>query len=231
MESRTEKRQLFVELSQEQLAEKRDQLIAVLDEIDAETAKLDAFKRESKGNTAVLEARLDGLRTAIKKRGVTKDVECVWEHDYTAQMARLRRTDTGEIIADRPLTSDDLQKDLPLTDEQQSEQSQAIAAIGFDGDELEAEVLESTCSNCEAPCAGEVCRECEAAEACMMWALDNFEASESDKWSPRELSYAWETEAGKEYSGVRVPVVETIIEVTGAERRGRSVMVRRKNQA
>lgn len=64
MAERTETRELACKLTVEELAVRRDRLIDVLDEVEAEEYKLDAFKKATKGRCSVLESERDKLRRA-----------------------------------------------------------------------------------------------------------------------------------------------------------------------
>ena len=55
------------------------------------------------------------LAREARDREAMRDVQCVWEADYGRGVATLIRTDTGEAIETRGLTTEEMQIQIPPT--------------------------------------------------------------------------------------------------------------------
>jgi hypothetical protein len=241
MDTRTEKRELTVQLTQEELNTKTARLLEVLEEMDAEEERLDSYRKHSKGRVAVLEAESEKLRRIVRAKEEVRNVECYWEFDYAAQLARLYREDTGELICDRPLKASEMQLDLNIPEDEpqptEDEPGVAVAAICYDPDafdeaELQPDVMVSDilCDACAAPLTEPGrCLECRAQAACLQYFEANWEPAKLQKCKPKDLVEAWaEYAAGGEFAQVRIPVVEIALHATGAVRRGNWVMIKQR---
>ena len=85
----------------------------VIQDIAAEEDNQLGLRQEMKARLAVLEARRTDLATKITRKEELRDVEIQTERDYTAGTYSEIRTDTGEVIKERPLTPEERQEKLP----------------------------------------------------------------------------------------------------------------------
>jgi hypothetical protein len=97
-----------------------------LGEIELE---FDSVKSSFKSRTAAVEATIGTLSRNINNRFEMRLIECVLEYDkpHVGAVTYIR-TDTGEVVRERPMTDKERQMDLPLD----GEQSQQNIAGFFD---------------------------------------------------------------------------------------------------
>lgn len=107
---RTCKLQLRCEYSEQELAEKRDELSSVtIGAHEVEQRKADAAK-EFKEQLDTLYSRGDVLAHQIKARGENREIDCVIElNKPTVGIKRIARLDTGEFVKDEAMTEEERQ--------------------------------------------------------------------------------------------------------------------------
>lgn len=104
---------LRCEYSDEELAEKRDEMSnVVLGAHEVEARKADAAKA-FKEQLEALYSRLDVLARQVKNRGESRAVDCaVTLNKPTIGIKQIVRLDTGEFVKDELMTDDERQENL-----------------------------------------------------------------------------------------------------------------------
>lgn len=102
-------------LTDEELRERADELVKVLDTIDDIEAEKKSANDQFKARIQIQESRARELRTAIEGKREDRPVECIESFELRLGVARTTRTDTGEQIRERALRSTELQPSLPLS--------------------------------------------------------------------------------------------------------------------
>lgn len=89
--------------------------------IGRQTQLLAEARERKKEVTAQLNADVEVHRTEVDRLGTLlangyeyRPVECVESRDFESATIRITRTDTGEIVEDRPMTPAERQRELPL---------------------------------------------------------------------------------------------------------------------
>lgn len=117
----TETRELRCMLTAEERQRRAERIAELLDQGEAVEAELAAARAGFKARIerCDLEKRLqlDEFRTGF----ATRPVECELRLDWDAGLASWVRTDTGEVLSERPLSAEERQRDL--FEEQQREQA------------------------------------------------------------------------------------------------------------
>ena len=102
-------RNLKCDLRKDEVNSRGEQVaILVGESADLEQARKDANDTAKKENQRC-ESSITRLSRQVRERAEWRDVECAWERDDADQTMRLVRTDTGEVVWHRPLTSDEKQ--------------------------------------------------------------------------------------------------------------------------
>ncbi len=109
----TEKRQFVVDLNEKEIATYSNELARV-------TSEQERLEDEKKSVTSGYKDKIDRLfldmRTLARKistKQEMRDIDCEWNFNYRQAMADLIRTDTGEVVAKRAMTAQELQMELP----------------------------------------------------------------------------------------------------------------------
>lgn len=105
---------LSCELSDDEMRDRGEQLARVLDDIVAEEGRHEALKTEMKSAMAALEAKRDALGAVIRRKAEHRLVEVEELTDYRVGKFTKTRLDSGVVIFERPLTSDERQLAMSL---------------------------------------------------------------------------------------------------------------------
>lgn len=119
----TESRMLKVNLTEKELLEAGQQLVAKLDDFKTVQADRDSVNKGYKAKEAEIEARITSLQIMVRNKYEVRSVECDNVQDFKALECFVIRKDTGEEILRRKLTSDEKQSDLPFDGETDGEQN------------------------------------------------------------------------------------------------------------
>lgn len=115
-----ETRSLLVELKPSEIA-------AFAMDLARNVAKTNEEEDRKKSVNSAFKDRLD--RLALETRALARkvetgqdfrEIECLWSFDSAKGTATLTRTDTGEVIAERKMSADELQAKLPLGKKQKA---------------------------------------------------------------------------------------------------------------
>lgn len=104
-------------LTDEELRERGDELVKVLDTIDEIEAEKKSANDAFKARIQIQESRARELRTAIESKKEDRSVEVIESFELRLGVARTTRTDTGEQIRERALRQSELQPSLPAVDD------------------------------------------------------------------------------------------------------------------
>jgi hypothetical protein len=110
-----EDRYLTVNLTDEEIACRAQELASVCIEIDKVAAQKKDMANQLKLEDDRLQARKKTLSSAVHTHREGRDVRCFWDFDWTIQMKYLFREDTGECVERYPLSEFELQQHLPFT--------------------------------------------------------------------------------------------------------------------
>ncbi len=82
-------------------------------QIMAKETDFEVVRKEHKGEVEALMNRRRDLLREIRERQTRRDVECVVERIYSPEfVVRMTRTDTGEVVRERPMTMEERQGQL-----------------------------------------------------------------------------------------------------------------------
>lgn len=114
-----------------------DELRTRGDELESALADIDTLTEEKKSNAASFKARIElakervgDIRDAIRTKKELRDVEMIESFEYRLGVARIVRTDTGELVSERALTGAERQPSLPgvSTDDIDEDDDTGVAA-------------------------------------------------------------------------------------------------------
>jgi hypothetical protein len=103
-----------VTLTQEELIDAGQKLAdqyAKMQELDDE---LEQFKSQHKSKVAEVEGAVGRLSKLVANRYDYRPVCCIVTKNFTTGIYKVRRTDTGDFVEDRRMTSDESQRGLAL---------------------------------------------------------------------------------------------------------------------
>lgn len=107
-------RELRVELSEKELAERADRAAHVLMARDGKEEARKAANTAMKSQIEELDAQLRKLSNEVRDKATYAPVECERRYDYRARTVQEVRTDTRVVLELRPLRADELQVPLDL---------------------------------------------------------------------------------------------------------------------
>lgn len=113
LKPRREVRNLPCQLTDKEFLERSRSLASVTNDIATETARQVDVKAQMKARLAGLLAQQSRFASAVSRGEEDRDVEVEIEHDENALAVRTWRTDTHELIDERPMREDERQRVLP----------------------------------------------------------------------------------------------------------------------
>lgn len=111
---KTEVRELPVMLSPEELAERAQQLADCHTQLTEHQEHAKAVKKELSKAGQAITARRAVLSGVVKSKSETREVRVLIQSDMTERKYLEVRDDSGEIIAERPLRPEEMQRKLGL---------------------------------------------------------------------------------------------------------------------
>ncbi|MFT3708027.1 MAG: hypothetical protein QM817_10260 [Archangium sp.] len=122
---KNEVRELPVVLSPEELADRAQQLADCHTQLEEHNERSKALRKELSKEKQVIVARRAMLSGVVKRKQETRDVRVAIQTDMTERKYLEVREDSGEIIAERPLRPEEMQRKLglvvPMTAEKKPE--------------------------------------------------------------------------------------------------------------
>lgn len=103
---------LTVQLTKQEWDQASESFAASHVDLGAHAAHEEEVKKELKARRGEIEARIGRLALLVHMRRETRDVECEVIADHDLGQALTVRTDTGEVVAKRPLTHEERQLNL-----------------------------------------------------------------------------------------------------------------------
>lgn len=88
-------------------------------EIHDLNTQLEGIKKEYKAKTTAREANIDKLGNLLRQKYEMRDVECELTYDFDEGEVAIKRMDTGKEVSRRPMTEQELQRELKLFPEVQ----------------------------------------------------------------------------------------------------------------
>lgn len=107
------RRLLAVALTPDEVRERLEKAAVLVGEIGEREEAQKAEAKAAKDRIASMGVELSQLAREARDREALRDVQCVWEADYGRAVATLIRTDTGEAIETRGLTTEEMQVQIP----------------------------------------------------------------------------------------------------------------------
>jgi hypothetical protein len=107
-------------LTDDELRERGDEIVKVLQTIDDIKAEKKIATDGLKARIQIQESRGREIREAIRSKSEDRSVECIESFHFRLGVARVTRTDTGEQVSERALRASERQPSLPLPEPQMS---------------------------------------------------------------------------------------------------------------
>jgi hypothetical protein len=108
-------RELKVQLTAAEVAERADRAAKLLEDRDRAEAELKAYATTVKSRIATMEAEMRELSSEVRSHFTYRDVPVERRYLYAIGQVEEARLDTGEIISERPMTERERQQPLPFT--------------------------------------------------------------------------------------------------------------------
>lgn len=105
-------RECRVDLDDEEVKERTERMMQAMDEKDDAERKFASVKDSHKANIKSVDFRIQSLRNTVNTRVEWRDVECKEVFDYDKWTVTVVRSDTGETVEKRPMTSRERQSKL-----------------------------------------------------------------------------------------------------------------------
>lgn len=103
---------LSCQLTDDEIRACGQKLAKVLEDIGTENARQLSFRQQMKATLTELEAQAMGLGSKIRRGEELRDVDIQPEIDFVKDVYREHRTDTGEVILERPIEDDERQENF-----------------------------------------------------------------------------------------------------------------------
>lgn len=110
MSKNTEIRSLQCELTQSEFMDRSKELATN----HGEQTKLESDKATLSGKISKVKKEILRISRVVEAGKENREIECKWNFDYEHGEKSLIRRDTGEIIATKSLTQQEMQTELPL---------------------------------------------------------------------------------------------------------------------
>ena len=108
------RRSLRVELKPEEIAESADRAAQMIADRDSKDEEQKAQAKHAKAIIEGLEGEIRRLSNEVRTKATYRDVECDRIFDLRTKTLTEKRTDTGEVLFERPLTETECQRELDL---------------------------------------------------------------------------------------------------------------------
>ena len=105
-------RYLEVKFTEDEIIDMRKRISISLTEVSRKKDALQSLNKQLKGEIEILEAEQNLLADKANAGKEMRNVEVTQKTDWKKSRIVVRRIDTGEIVEDRALRPDELQKDL-----------------------------------------------------------------------------------------------------------------------
>ena len=96
------------------LHERADQATRLVEQRDQKEAESKTASSHFKSQIKQLDADLRKLSTEVRDRATFREVECEIRFEYRTARVATVRSDTGEVISERPMLESERQRELPL---------------------------------------------------------------------------------------------------------------------
>jgi hypothetical protein len=107
-------RSLVCKLTRDELLERADDLSSVVQQIAVEENRQTEVKQQLKSDMAALVAQQSKLASIVRGKEEFRDIDCRQTLDVERAMVSVVRADSGEEIATRNATVEEMQRHLPL---------------------------------------------------------------------------------------------------------------------
>lgn len=122
VETRKLSQHLKVNLTEAELLEAGEKISSAMTEKERQEANLDRIKQQFKGEISVCDGIISSNKTLICNKFEYRDVECEEFRDYESGVVTVIRLDTGEVVTERKMRDDELQKSIQFCDEGEGEE-------------------------------------------------------------------------------------------------------------
>lgn len=107
-------RNLRVVLKNDEVVERAKRSAFLLGEIQQKESERDAAKKQANAQIEELSSEMHRLSLEVRDGAAYRDVQCTRHYVYRGGIVEERRTDTGELLNDRPMTEREKQLELEL---------------------------------------------------------------------------------------------------------------------
>lgn len=111
-ERRTEIRSLKCELTRPEIAARAEQVSMMIGDRDTLEKARKVADGQAKEEIKALDESMYLLARTVREKAEYRDIECSWVRNDAAKLFSLVRDDTGEVIFERPLSSEEQQVHL-----------------------------------------------------------------------------------------------------------------------
>jgi len=105
-------RQLPVKLTDAELRLRRENVVRILGEIDLQKEHFAKLKADEKAQLGDLKEHLDETLKSVRERSELRPIECEERQVFEQNAIHIIRTDTGDIVEERPMDVADRQLQL-----------------------------------------------------------------------------------------------------------------------
>lgn len=115
---RTERfqRQLLCDLSREEVEERATEAARLIDQLDQQEADMKAAQKAAKARIEESETQLRRVSGEVRDRATIRLTDCQRVFDWDKGEVREIRSDTGEVMATRPMSDEEKQKGFDFSD-------------------------------------------------------------------------------------------------------------------
>lgn len=114
IEEFTERRNLPVMLTQDEMMEQAKLMAEASEEADAQRAELKTVNTQIKARIEEAEAKALGARIRLRSGYEYRHVKCTGTKDWNKKTVTVRRDDTGEIVVARDMNNQELQIEIAI---------------------------------------------------------------------------------------------------------------------
>lgn len=99
-------------LTEEEKQDAANRLVNRMEDLARKEAELDSIKNQFKGEMARISADIEAAKNLVRDGYEMRDVSIIEERDYETEMMTITRLDTFEVIEERRMRGDELQRPL-----------------------------------------------------------------------------------------------------------------------